>query len=158
MQSKIVETSVDQFGLKAEKLERMYKKHAKKDFMDGIRVFPEDLVYGRENTKRAMRLVSDSDDSGASDLSVDSGELRLRAEKRLARLLQQSSEDPYQQDVIEDLPSDARKIYDNPDLLVSNAERRAKLLGKTFQKNQHIAVSDYLKDKIHDSKTYKIQY
>ena len=52
LQSKLVKNTQDQFGLKAAKLSRMLKKHAKMDFMDGVKVFPEDLVKGSKDRRR----------------------------------------------------------------------------------------------------------
>lgn len=101
----------------------MYQKHAKKDFKDTITVFPEDLVnHKKSKTDRQIRLVSDSDGSDASDDTIDSDKMKFNAEKRLRRLMMQSSEDPFQQDMIEELPDDALRVYNNPDNFVKDAE------------------------------------
>ena len=52
LQQRIVEISEDKFGLQAAKLERMFLMHAKKDFKDGIRVYPEDLVSPEKKKNR----------------------------------------------------------------------------------------------------------
>lgn len=59
--------------------------------------------------------MSDSDDSDASDITVDSAKMKFNAEKRLKKLMMQSSEDPFQQDMIEELPDDALRVYNDPD-------------------------------------------
>lgn len=70
--------------------------------------------------------------------------------------MMQSSEDPFQQDMIEELPDDALRVYNDPDQFVKDAESQAVKQGKIFVRNQHIAVSDYLKDKKQDSRSYQI--
>ena len=49
--------------------------------------------------------------------------------------------------MVEELPPEVKRVYDNPDLLVQDAEKRAILEGKIFERNRHIAVLDELKDK-----------
>lgn len=80
------------------------------------------------------------------------------AENKLAWLLQQSNEDPHQRDVTEELPAEIKRIYDNPDLLVTAAEARAHREGKVFERNRHIAVLDELKDLKQNANDYKIKY
>ena len=49
--------------------------------------------------------------------------------------------------MIEELPPEYRRVYDNPDLHLKDAEERAALEGKVFERNRHIAVLDELKDR-----------
>ena len=111
-------------------------------------------------------MIVESGDDYESDRSMDDEnlkpiEIKMRAEKRLERLLKQSSEDPFQHDVTDDLDKGAKGLYDNLDnqnLLLNQAEKLANAQGKTFQRNQHIAVLDYLKEHKQDAKAYKIKY
>ena len=50
-----------------------------------------------------------------------------RAERKLKSMLFQSTEDPWQRDVVNMLPEEEREIYRNPDLLVTAAEEEGNL-------------------------------
>ena len=56
--------------------------------------------------------------------------------------------------MIEYLPREARMIYDDPDLLL----RMGQYDKRSHQRNQMIAVTDYLKDKKKDSHAYRLKY
>ena len=61
--------------------------------------------------------------------------------------MRQSNENPNQIDMVEELPADVKAMYDNPDLLIQEMEKKAILEGRIFERNRHIAVLDELKAK-----------
>ena len=176
LQKEIVELKEDDFGMQALKLEKMLKKHAKMDFMDKVKVKPDyqlkkdvpSKVTFEQDEDEASMLRSDSDsDSQSESADGDSDEMqsrnaaaKSRAERKLQRLLMQSIEDPFQRDMLDFLPPEARDIYENPDILVEGVDRadQMQLMQKNFLRNQRIAISDFLKQKKFDNTEYKVKY
>lgn len=96
--------------------------------------------------------VSETEDE---DIIQEGGNSKKsKAELKLERVIQQSLLDPWQRDTMEKIlkPEEIQHLSKNSD--VADASYDPSL----FERNQRIAVRDYLKQKIHNINEYSIKY